>query len=600
MDNQTQIRNFCIISHIDHGKSTLADRFLELCNVVEERKMQSQYLDMMDLERERGITIKLQPCRMNYDFEGKNYILNLIDTPGHVDFGYEVPRSLAAVEGAILLVDASKGIQAQTLANLNLAKEQNLVIVPVVNKIDLPHAQTEQAIKDLAKLLEIQEDEIIKISAKLGTNIEQVLQAVIKKVPLPKGDLEKPLRALIFDSKYDSYKGVIAYVRIIDGKISKEQKFYLIKSDRQSEVKEVGYFKPEFFEQKELIAGEIGYVATGIKEIEKVRVGDTITNNKLLVINKSVQSLYGYEEPKPMIFASIYPENPDDYDILKQGLEKLKLSDASLSFDMEAKMALGRGFRCGFLGMLHTEIVIERLRREFNLKLIVSTPTVIYRIIDKRGKVFSTHSASDWLDSSQIQEIQEPWIKLEIIIPNSYLGSAMKLFETLNGKYIETKYLGSNSMVLVYEAALREIIVNFYDKLKRATEGYGSMNYEILEYRKGDLVKVDILVSGEKQEALSQILSNDSALKDSSKLIKKLKDVFPPQQFSVPLQAAIEGKIIARENVKARRKDVLAHIYGGDYSRKRKLLERQKKGKKELKEKAKTKIPAEVYLKIFT
>ncbi len=600
MDNQTQIRNFCIISHIDHGKSTLADRFLELCNVVEERKMQSQYLDMMDLERERGITIKLQPCRMNYDFEGKNYILNLIDTPGHVDFGYEVSRSLAAVEGAILLVDASKGIQAQTLANLNLAKEQNLVIVPVVNKIDLPHAQTEQAIKDLVKLLEIQEDEIIKISAKLGTNIEQVLQAVIKKVPLPKGDLEKPLRALIFDSKYDSYKGVIAYVRIIDGKISKEQKFYLIKSDRQSEVKEVGYFKPEFFEQKELIAGEIGYVATGIKEIEKVRVGDTITNNKLLVINKSVQSLYGYEEPKPMIFASIYPENPDDYDILKQGLEKLKLSDASLSFDMEAKMALGRGFRCGFLGMLHTEIVIERLRREFNLKLIVSTPTVIYRIIDKRGKVFSTHSASDWLDSSQIQEIQEPWIKLEIIIPNSYLGSAMKLFETLNGKYIETKYLGSNSMVLVYEAALREIIVNFYDKLKRATEGYGSMNYEILEYRKGDLVKVDILVSGEKQEALSQILSNDSALKDSSKLIKKLKDVFPPQQFSVPLQVAIEGKIIARENVKARRKDVLAHIYGGDYSRKRKLLERQKKGKKELKEKAKTKIPAEVYLKIFT
>jgi GTP-binding protein LepA len=600
MDNQTQIRNFCIISHIDHGKSTLADRFLELCNVVEERKMQSQYLDMMDLERERGITIKLQPCRMNYDFEGKNYILNLIDTPGHVDFGYEVSRSLAAVEGAILLVDASKGIQAQTLANLNLAKEQNLVIIPVVNKIDLPHAQTEQAIKDLAKLLEIQEDEIIKISAKLGTNIEQVLQAVIKKVPLPKGDLEKPLRALIFDSKYDSYKGVIAYVRIIDGKISKEQKIYLIKSDRQSEVKEVGYFKPEFFEQKELISGEIGYIATGIKEIEKVRVGDTITNNKLLVINKSVQSLYGYEEPKPMIFASIYPENPDDYDILKNGLEKLKLSDASLSFDMEAKMALGRGFRCGFLGMLHTEIVIERLRREFSLKLIVSTPTVIYRIIDKRGKVFSTHSASDWLDSSQIQEIQEPWIKLEIIIPNSYLGSAMKLFETLNGKYIETKYLGSNSMVLVYEAALREIIVNFYDKLKRATEGYGSMNYEILEYRKGDLVKLDVLVLGEKQEALSQIVSNSSAFKDGSRLVKKLKDVFPPQQFSVPLQAAIEGRIIARETVSARRKDVTAGLYGGDYSRKRKQLEKQKKGKKALKEKAKTKIPAEVYLKIFT
>jgi GTP-binding protein LepA len=577
---------------------------------VEKRKMQSQYLDMMDLERERGITIKLQPCRMNYDFEGKNYILNLIDTPGHVDFGYEVSRSLAAVEGAVLLVDASKGIQAQTLANLNLAKEQNLVIVPVVNKIDLPHAQTEQAIKDLAKLLEIHENEIIKISAKIGTNVEQVLSAVIKKIPSPKGDLEKPLRALIFDSKYDSYKGVIAYVRIIDGKIAKEEKFYLIKSDRQSEVKENGYFTPEFSEQKELKAGEIGYVATGIKEIEKVRVGDTITNKKISppkadqplaeVINDSIQPLPGYHEPKPMIFASIYPENPDDYDVLKQGLEKLKLSDASLSFEIEAKMALGRGFRCGFLGMLHTEIVIERLRREFGLKLIVSTPTVIYKIIDKKDKVFLTHSASDWLDSSQIKEIQEPWVKLEIIIPNDYLGSAMKLFETLKGKYIETKYLGSNSMVLVYEAALREIIVNFYDKLKRATEGYGSMNYEILGYRKGDLVKLDVLVLGEKQEALSQIVSNDSAFKDSSKLIKKLKDVFPPQQFSVPLQAAIEGKIIARENVKARRKDVLAHIYGGDYSRKRKLLERQKKGKKELKQKAKTKIPAEVYLKIFT
>ncbi len=597
--SQKQIRNFCIISHIDHGKSTLADRFLELTASVEKRKMQSQYLDMMDLERERGITIKMQPVRMEYVLNGETHILNLIDTPGHVDFSYEVSRSLAAVEGAVLLVDATKGIQAQTLANLNLARKQNLVIIPVVNKIDLPHAEVEKATKNMANLLGISENEIIKISAKQGINIPQVLEAVIRDIPQAKEDLEKSLRALIFDSKYDSYKGVIAYVRVIDGKLSKNERIFLMRAKVISETKEVGYFKPYLLAQNELHAGEIGYIATGVKEPGKVKVGDTITLEKMST-NNLIQPLDGYQESKPMIFAGIYPENGDDYDLLKDSLARLKLSDAALSFDSRAETALGRGFHCGFLGMLHIEIISERLSREFGLKIRLSSPTVVYEIVNISGKSDFIYSAADWPDASRIHETKEPWAKLEIITPNSYLGPVSKLLDDIKAKHIETSYIGSDSVLLHYEAPLREIIVNFYDKLKSSTQGYASMNYEVLDYRPIKLVKLDILVAGKIEEAFSKITPEAFAHKEGSKIVRRLKEILPSLQFSVPLQAVIQGQIIARETLKPRRKDVTSGLYGGDYSRKRKVLEKQKKGKKALKEKGSVNIPPEAYIKILS
>ena len=573
---------------------------MELTGIVEKRKMQPQYLDMMDLERERGITIKLQPCRMNYTLNAKSYILNLIDTPGHVDFSYEVSRSLAAVEGAILLVDAAKGIQAQTLANLNLAKKQDLAIIPVINKIDLPQARVEQTAKELAELLKIDKEMVLKISAKYGDNVEQVLEAVIKKIPPPKGEPQKPLRALIFDSQYDPYKGVIAYVRVMDGELSTNPKIYLIKAQTISEVKEKGYFKPKLSPQKELLSGEIGYIATGIKEPGKVMVGDTITNDKLSALNNTVQPLPGYEEPKPMIFAGIYPEEADNYDLLKSALAKLKLSDASLFFEPRAETALGRGFHCGFLGMLHIEIVSERLRREFGLKIRISNPSVIYKILDKNGRAKFISSPCDWPEAVKIQETQEPWAKLEVLTPESRLGRVLEILKKTHGKHIKSEYLGSDSILLIYEVPLREVIVNFYDNLKSSTQGYASMNYEILDYQRADLVKLDILVAGEKQGGLSRIAPKDSAEQEGRVLVKKLKELLPPQQFSVSLQAMVQGRIIARETVKARRKDVTAGLYGGDYTRKRKLLEKQKKHKKALKEQGRVKIPPEVYLKILS
>ena len=433
---QAQIRNFAILSHIDHGKSTLADRFLELTGTVPKEKMRPQYLDMMDLERGRGITIKMHPVRMKYTSSSKPYTLNLIDTPGHVDFSYEVSRSLAAVEGAVLLVDATKGIQAQTLANLELARKQNLVIIPAVNKIDSPQARTAETKTDLAKLLNIPENEVFLISAKYGTNVEQLLEAVVKKIPAPKGESGKTLRALIFDSKYDSFKGVIAYVRVVDGEISPGDKIYLIQTKTESEAKEVGYFKPELVATGELKAGEIGYIASGIKEPEKVRVGETITK----ISNLNIEALPGYQTPKPMVFASIYPENPDDFDALKTALAKLKLNDASLSFEPETKEALGRGFRCGFLGQLHAEIVSERLRREFGLDLVVSTPSVVFRIINQGNKEYFVYSPSDWPARSEIKEIEEPWVRLEIMTPKNFLGRVLKLLESLEGNQIETQY----------------------------------------------------------------------------------------------------------------------------------------------------------------
>ncbi len=585
------IRNFCIISHIDHGKSTLADRFLELTETIPKEKMRPQYLDMMDLERERGITIKMRPVRMEY----QGHILNLIDTPGHVDFSYEVSRSLAAVEGAILLVDATKGIQAQTLANLELAKRQNLVIIPAINKIDSPQAKIGETKTDLAKLLNISENEIFEISAKYGTNVEQLLDAVIKKISSPKGVLEKPLRALIFDSEYDSFKGVVSYVRVIDGEISPGDKIYLIQTKIEGEAKEVGCFRPELKVAKELKAGEIGYIATGIKEPGKVRVGETITKLKI----NEMEPLPGYKEPNPMVFASIYPENPDDFDGLKEAMSKLKLNDASLSFESEMREFLGRGFRCGFLGTLHAEIVSERLRREFGLDLVISNPSVVYRIINQKEKEIFVYSPSDWPSSAEIKEVREPLVKIEIMTPTSYLGEVSDLLKSSEGNLIETKYFASDKLLLIYEVPLREIIIGFYDKLKGQSQGFASANYEILGYRLGDLVKLEILIAGEKEEAFSKIVSRARVFKEGKRIIEKLKEILPPQLFSVPLQAAVSGKIIARETIKAKRRDVTAPLYGGDYTRKRKLLEKQKIGKKKLKAKGRIRISPRVFLEMF-
>ncbi len=587
-----EIRNFCIISHVDHGKSTLADRFLEMTGAISSRKMRPQFLDMMELEREKGITIKMQPIRMSY----KNYILNLIDTPGHVDFSYEVSRSLAAVEGAILLVDAGKGIQAQTLANLELARRQKIVIIPVINKIDLVQAETEKAGRELAGLLGVQESEVVKISAKLGTNVERVLRAVIEKIPAPKKEnLKKPFRALIFDSLYDSYKGVIAYVRVVDGEINNSEKIELLAGQTSSEIKELGYFAPEFSAQKKISAGEIGYIATGVKEPGKVRVGDTIVKKS----ETGSLSLSGYREPQPMLFASFYPEKAADFDLLKDSLFKLKLNDPSLVFEPESKEQLGRGFRCGFLGALHVEIVSERLRREFGLNLIISRPSVVYKIIDLNDKEKFVYSPSDWPEQSKIKESREPWARTEIITPAKYLGRLMEIFKSINSLYLETKYLSPERLMLIYETPLKEIIVNLYDKIKGASQGFASFNYRFLEYRKAELLKMEVLIAGKLEPAFSRIVAKDKIYQEGKNLVLKLKDVLPAQQFNLALQAVVAGKVVARETVRARRKNVTGYLYGGDYSRKRKLLEKQKKGKKILKERGRVKIDQKTFLEIF-
>lgn len=594
------IRNFCITSHVDHGKSTLADRFLEITETVPKDKMKEQFLEMMDLEREKGITIKMRPVRMNYVLGSVSYDLNLIDTPGHVDFSYEVSRSFAAVEGAILLVDATKGIQAQTISNLEMAKKQGLTIIPAINKIDSAQARTEEVRDSLSELLSCSKEDISLVSGRTGQNVKELLERMIKTVPCPKGDSQKPFRALVFDSKFDPFKGIVAFVRVIDGSIKSGEKIYLFQTKSASEVKEIGYFRPELKPCEELKSGEIGYIATGIKEMGKVRVGDTIT--KFSVIQNpslSVEPLLGYKEPKPVVFASIYPENPDDFDTLKDALAKLKLNDASFTFEQETKEALGRGFGCGFLGSLHTEIVSERLKREFGLSLIISTPSVAFKIVNQRDKESIIFSASDWPDPSEIKEVKEPWSRLEIISPSQYLGRIMEIVQELRGHHVETKYFSSNVMFLVYEVPLKEIISGFYDKLKGASQGFASMNYEILGYEAADLVKMDILIAGEKEEAFSRVVYRDAAQKEGRKIVERLKEVLPPQLFSVALQAVISGQIVARETISAQRRDVIAPLYGGDYTRKKKLLERQKKGKKELKAKGQVRIPAKVFLEMF-
>lgn len=601
-----EIRNFSIIAHIDHGKSTLADRLLELTHTVDLKKMRPQFLDMMDLERERGITIKMQPVRMSYVFESRPYILNLIDTPGHIDFNYEVSRSLAAVEGAILLIDATKGIQAQTIGNLELAKKQNLVVIPVINKIDSPQANVEETEKEILNLLGVDSSQILKISAKDGINIDQLLGAIVQKIPLPKesksiSQFQNPvLRALIFDSKYDPYKGVIAFVRVFDGKIRAGEKIYLIQGGVAGEAKEVGIFKPELTPVKELGQGEIGYIATGIKDPRIVRIGDTITNVSPQAPGLKPDPLPGYKEPKPMVFLSIFPEDSDDFELLKNSLERLKLNDASLTFKPELKEGLGRGFQCGFLGLLHTEIVTERLKREFGLNLVLSTPSVVFKILNTRGQESFIYTPADWPDPSQIKESRELWAKLQILTPVNYLGQVLELLKSIESKHVKTDYLGAEKSELVYEVPIREIISkNFYDKLKSSSQGFASMNYETLDWRVANLVRLDILILERKEEAFSKIVPEKDAYKEGKKMVEKLKEVLPSQLFSLPLQAVVGGKIIARETIKAKRRDVLAPLYGGDYSRKRKLLERQKKGKKELRDKGKIKIPPRAFLEVF-
>ncbi len=589
MDN---IRNFVIISHIDHGKSTLADRFLEITQTVPKEKMRPQYLDSMDLEQERGITIKMHPVRMEYN----GYVLNLIDTPGHVDFAYEVSRALACVEGAVLLVDATKGIQAQTIANLEQAQKQNLVIIPAVNKIDLPQAKVKEAKAELADLLEIPENQVFEVSAKYGTNVEKILGAVFEKIPSPKINHQEPLKALVFDSKYDYYKGALAFVRVFEGEVATGEKIYLLSNKTEGIAKEVGYFTPQFVPQKELKAGEIGYIATGIKEPGKVRVGDTITKFEIQNSKFEIKPLSGYKEPKPMVFASLYPENPNDFDVLKDGLEKLKLNDASLTFEPETKEGLGRGFRCGFLGTLHVEIVAARLSREFSLSLVITNPQVIYKIVNQKNQELSIYSPGDWPSAQEIKQAKEPFVKLEIITPNNYLGQVLELLKGFGARQIETRYFGKERMLLIYEAPLRIIIAGLYEKLKGATQGFASMNYEFLEYREADLVKLDILVAGRREEPFSKIVPSKDAFSDGRRIVQKLKETLPPQLFSVPLQAAVSGKIIARETLRAKGKDVIAPLYGGDYTRKRKLLEKQKKGKKKLKARGIIRIPSKVFL----
>lgn len=596
--SQENIRNFAIIAHIDHGKSTLSDRLLDITKTVTTNKITPQFLDSMELEKEKGITIKLKPVRMQYILNHKSYILNLVDTPGHVDFSYEVSRSLAAVEGAVLLVDATQGIQAQTLANIELAKKQHLVIIPVINKIDSPQAKIEESVQELATLLNVLPEDILKISAKNGTGVEDVLKTIIEKVPPPALSGVEGFRALIFDSTYDSFKGVLALVRVVDGQIHDREKILLMAPKLQAEIKELGYFLPMLTPKQTLMAGEIGYIATGIKEPGKVRVGDTIV--KFPAPNEALPTaLAGYHEPNPMVFASFYPEDPDEFDLLKVALSKLKLQDPALVYEPEMKEALGRGFRCGFLGTLHVEIISERLEREFGLGLVISTPCVIYKLTDKKGQESLVYSASDWPDQTHIEKMEEPWVVLEIVAPINYLGKLMEVLKSLQGNYLETNNLSMERSVIIFETPLRGIVANLYDKIKSTSQGYASMNYKVLGYRPGVLAKLEIYIAGKKEEAFSRIVAEQDAYAEGKKLVEKLKEALPTQQFTVALQAVIGGKIIARETISARRKDVTGYLYGGDKSRKKKLLEKQKKGKKLMKEKGRVNVPSKTFLEIF-
>lgn len=590
------IRNFCIIAHIDHGKSTLADRFLEITHTVLPQKMKAQLLDTMDLEREKGITIKLQPVRMNYECKGEKYLFNLIDTPGHVDFSYEVSRSLAAVEGAILLVDATQGIQAQTLANLYLALEQNLTIIPAINKIDLPNANIAETEREIRRILG-QNETIYPISAKTGSGIEELLAAVIEKINPPEILEEGGFKALIFDSTYDHYKGIILYVRVIKGLLKRDDSIKLLGSGAETIVQEVGYFTPQMKTSETLKAGEIGYIATGLKDIKLCRVGDTVV---LKTQASNEKALLGYRPSLPMVYAGVYPIKSEEYEELRDALNKLNLNDAAFVFEPETSGALGRGFKIGCLGLLHLEIVKERIQREFMLDVVLTTPSVRYKVKEKNSS-FSKEisSVSQMPDQSIIESIEEPWVEAEIITPRAHLGAVIKLLENHRGIYESTEFLQAERAILRYELPLAEVIMNFYDKLKSVSAGYASLNYTPRGFRRGDLVKLDIIVSGEKKESLSRIVPKERAFSEGKKIIKMLKKTLPRQQFMVSLQAAIGAKILARENLAAMRKDVTAKLYGGDRTRKDKLLNKQKKGKKRMKESGKVSIPSNVYLELL-
>lgn len=587
---QDKIRNFCIIAHIDHGKSTLADRFLEFTSTVEKRNMKEQLLDTMDLERERGITIKLQPVRM----EWKGYILNLIDTPGHVDFTYEVSRSLAACEGAILVVDSTQGIEAQTLANIHLAQAHNLKIIPVVNKIDLPNSDRQKTAEEIKKAFGFKDGEILYASGKTGEGVEKILEAVIAGVPAPSGDPEKPLRALIFDSTYDQHRGVVTFVRVVDGKLIKNEKIQTMGTKTSAEALEIGFFHPKYFPSKELNTGEVGYIVTGLRDVRKARVGDTITT-----AGAKTSPLPGYKQIKPMVYASIFPTSGDDYPLLRDAIDKLKLNDAALEFEPESIPALGFGFRTGFLGLLHMDIVQERLTREYGLDLVLTAPSVEYKINLKNGESKIIHTPAELPDPSLFESMEEPWVDIEILVPQKYIGGILDLITGRRGIYKNMEYLSNDRVLITAEMPLANIIIDFYDKLKSVSSGYASLNYELSDYRRGDLVKLDILVAGEKVDALSMIVHKDIVEPEGRALAEKLKTLIPRQQFEIAIQAAIGGKVIARETIPAVRKDVTKGLYGGDVTRKMKHLEKQKKGKKRLKRIGSVDIPQEAFLAIL-
>jgi GTP-binding protein LepA len=593
---QARIRNFCIIAHIDHGKSTLSDRLLEYTGTLSSREMSDQVLDQMDLEREKGITIKAKAVRMSYNaIDGTNYELNLIDTPGHVDFAYEVSRALAACEGAVLVVDASQGVEAQTLANLYMAIDHDLSIVPVVNKIDLASARPDEVAQDIDRLFGIPQEETIRASAKEGVGTDQILEAIVARVPPPHGDPEAPTRALIFDSHYDAYKGVVAYVRVMDGVLRSGQDLLLMAKGAQAEAVEVGVFRPKMTPVDQLGAGEVGYVATGLKTVRDCSVGDTITLREA----PASGALPGYKPAKPMVFAGFFPVLNEDYALLRDALEKLHLNDASLSYEPETSQALSFGFRCGFLGLLHMEIVQERLEREYGLHLIATAPSVAYQVRTGDGSTLEVHNPSDLPDLGMIEEISEPWMHISVFTPTDYIGPIMDLVTTRRGEFNKMEYLDERRVLLHYLIPLSEMIVDVYDKLKACSRGYASLDYELAEYRPADLVRLDVLVNGQPVDALSMIVHDKQSYLKGQALVSKLKRVIPRQLFDVAIQAAVGSRVISRANVKALRKDVLAKCYGGDVTRKKKLLEKQREGKRRLKRLGNVEIPQEAFMSIL-
>lgn len=594
---QEKIRNFSIIAHIDHGKSTLADRILEKTETVSSREMQAQLLDSMDLERERGITIKLNAIELNYTAkDGETYIFHLIDTPGHVDFTYEVSRSLAACEGAILVVDAAQGIEAQTLANVYLALDNDLEILPVINKIDLPAADPERVRHEVEDVIGLDASEAVLASAKAGIGIEEILEQIVEKVPAPTGDVDAPLQALIFDSVYDAYRGVILQVRIVNGIVKPGDKIQMMSNGKTFDVTEVGIFTPKAVGRDFLSTGDVGYVAASIKTVADTRVGDTVT----LANNPAKEALHGYKQMNPMVFAGIYPIESNKYNDLREALEKLQLNDASLQFEPETSQALGFGFRCGFLGLLHMDVIQERLEREFNIDLIMTAPSVVYHVHTTDGDMIEVSNPSEFPDPTRVASIEEPYVKAQIMVPQEFVGAVMELSQRKRGDFVTMDYIDDNRVNVIYQIPLAEIVFDFFDKLKSSTRGYASFDYEISEYRKSQLVKMDILLNGDKVDALSFIVHKEFAYERGKIIVDKLKKIIPRQQFEVPIQAAIGQKIVARSDIKALRKNVLAKCYGGDVSRKRKLLEKQKAGKKRMKSIGSVEVPQEAFLSVLS